>query len=813
MNKNRENKSPNVTSDSDIKDHVGIEANYLSQLEIKNIPFGILILHGPNYVISFVNPVVLAIWGRKKEEVINKPLHIALPELKGQGFKKLLDRVYKSGIPFFGNNVPARLIKNRKPETVYFDFVYNPIRDENKKITGVFVTAIDTTNQVLANTEAEINRKRLYDLFMQAPAMIAITRGPNLVFELANPIYLKVVGKTKDIIGKGVFEVFPEIKGQPIEKILYDVAKKGKPFIGNEIKIQLDTNNDGKLEDHYFNFVYQPTYDINGKPDGVMTHAVEISDLVNARKKAEEEEIRFKTLIEKSTDAIQLVSPEGKILYSSYSIKNVLGYTPEELSGQGVAPYLHPDDILYFNKQLQKLLKKPLSQITLEYRVKHKDGSWAWLETIGVNHLNTPNINALVGTFRNITNRKVIEARDKFLAEVSNLLGKTINYEETLKSLWKLIVPYMADYCRIVVLDENKKIKEIAVNHLHQNKIQLVKDLYEEYKENTTTSGVGHILMTGKSEIMSKLTQDNLKNASPAILKIIKKLNLQSYMGVPMKIGSNVIGVITFSSTNVDRIYTKEDLAVAEELANRAALAIENARLYSEAQKAIKLRDEFISVASHELKTPVTSLKLYEQVISQTLSKEGHTELLRYIHKMDDQINKLNILIGDLLDISKIVNGKLEFNFDKFDLNETILEAVDTLQPSSKNHKLIIEGKIKKRVYGDKYRIYQVITNLLTNAIKYSPNADKVIIKLVTEKNFAEVTVKDFGIGIEKQHFQHLFEQFYRVSSTKEKTFPGLGMGLYIVKQIIDRHHGQMNVVSNKGKGSEFSFKIPLDKK
>jgi PAS domain S-box-containing protein len=788
----------------------GIEAHYLSQLEVETIPVGILILHGPDYIISFVNPIILTLWGRTKKQVINKPLEEALPEIKGQGFKELLDGVFTTGIPYFGNNVSAVLIKKKKKETVYFNFVYNPIRDTSGHITGIFVTAVDTTPQITAQEQAEIDRARLTDLFMQAPAMIAISRGPKLVFELANPVYLRIVGKTNSIIGKGVFEVFPEAKGQPIEKIILDVYNTGKPFYGNEVLVKLDTDNDGKSEDLYFNFVYQPTRDAKGVVDGVMTHAVEVSDIVKARKRAEEGEVRFKTLFENSTDAIQLVSPDGTILYTSSSIKNVLGYTAEELNGQGIGPFMHPDDLSYFTEKFQELIQQPGGQVVLEYRVRHKDGSWAWVETTGVNHLHTPHVAALVGTFRNITQRKKREERQVFLEKVSTILNETIDYEVTLNNVGKFIVPYLADFCRIVLMDGEKHIKEIAINTIEATKQPLIAKFYHAFNRNAH-SGVGHILKTGKTELISEITPETLIGATPQILRIVKKLNLYSYMGVPMKIGSQVVGVITFSSTNKDRTYTTEDVHIAEELATRAALAIENARLYTEAQKAISLRDEFISVASHELKTPVTSLKLYEQALSKQLSLRGETDILKYFTKMDDQINKLTMLIGDLLNVSKLVHGKLEFTMEAFSLEDIIAEAVETLKEMTKKHRLVVKGKIGKNVYGDRYRIYQVVTNLLSNAIKYSPKADQVIITLSAKKAYAQVTVKDFGIGIDQEHIANLFEQFYRVTSPTEKTFPGLGMGLFIAKQIIERHNGKMTVVSSKGNGSEFSFTIPYE--
>lgn len=359
------------------------------------------------------------------------------------------------------------------------------------------------------------------------------------------------------------------------------------------------------------------------------------------RKKVQESEERFRTLIEQSTDAIQLVSPEGEILYSTDSIKNVLGYTPEELKGEVVTPFLHPDDTDYFFEKFSQLLKEPGGHITLEYRVKHKDGSWVWLETTGVNHLQTPTIQALVGTFRNITERKKAE---------------------------------------------------------------------------------------------------------------------------------------------------------------------------EERQRLERQKDEFIGIASHELKTPVTSIKAYGQVLQATFSKKGDLKAVEQLRKMDAQINKLNNLIGDLLDVTKIQSGRLEFHEEYFDFNELVTEIIGELQLTSTKHEIVTKLGKTKSIFADRERIGQVLTNLITNAIKYSPHAKKIIVTTEYSRDEMTLCVQDYGVGIPKDKQEKVFEQFFRVSGPTESTFPGLGLGLYVSSEIIKREGGRIWVESNEGKGSTFCFCLPLKK-
>jgi PAS domain S-box-containing protein len=222
-------------------------------------------------------------------------------------------------------------------------------------------------------------------------------------------------------------------------------------------------------------------------------------------------------------------------------------------------------------------------------------------------------------------------------------------------------------------------------------------------------------------------------------------------------------------------------------------------------------KDDFLGIASHELKTPVTSIKAYAQVLGAMLTKEGEHKKAAMVIRMDAQVNRLTNLIGDLLDVTKINSGRLQFNKTWFDFNQVIKETVDDLQHTTQKHKLIADFAAIGQIFSDKDRISQVITNLITNAIKYSPHTDKIVINTFFKNNEAIVCVQDFGIGIPEDKKERVFEQFYRVSGNKQHTFPGLGLGLYISSEIIKREGGRMWVNSIEGKGSTFCFALPVE--
>ncbi len=223
-------------------------------------------------------------------------------------------------------------------------------------------------------------------------------------------------------------------------------------------------------------------------------------------------------------------------------------------------------------------------------------------------------------------------------------------------------------------------------------------------------------------------------------------------------------------------------------------------------------KDNFISIASHELRTPITVLRGFTQILIRKLSQQGVEQSLGMLQKMDAQISRLVKLIDELLDASKIQAGRLEYEAEPIDLDPFVHETVDVLQASSPTHILRISGTTDAIILGDKDRLGQVLINLITNAIKYSPQAKSVDILLSTSEKAALIRIRDYGIGIAPSHQQFIFDRFYRAHDSSKKTFRGLGMGLYIAHEIVKRHGGDLTVESEEGKGTTFTLSLPLNK-
>lgn len=465
----------------------------------------------------------------------------------------------------------------------------------------------------------------------------------------------------------------------------------------------------------------------------------------------------FQSLIEHSVDAIALVDSQGKLLYLSPSIQRVSGYAAEELLGRMSLDFVHPDDQEKTMAVLGAVVQQPGASLTVEYRLRHKDGSWRWMEATATNMLHDPQIGAIIGNFHDITERKradeairASEAKFRGFFD-SNIIGAFVSTFDGLYLEANDLFLDMIGYTR----------EDLLAGKIHRDTLTPPAFAYVSQQAVHDLREVGF--------------------THPYEKEYLRK------DGTPLPI-----------LVAVSRIDPAQDICVGFVLDRSEAKALE------------RRRDEFISMASHELKTPVTSLIGYTQLLRSRFEKRGDEDSVHMLTRMERQLHRLTKLINDLLDVPRVQTGQLAYREEYFDLQTLVQEAVENMQEVTKSHRLLLEGQVRAPVFGDRDRIGQVLTNLLINAIKYSPGADTVLIRITTEQSRAIVSVQDFGIGIAEAHHKHLFERFYRASDAEINTYPGLGIGLYISQEIIKRHHGELWFESYKGAGSTFSFALPL---
>jgi signal transduction histidine kinase len=323
-------------------------------------------------------------------------------------------------------------------------------------------------------------------------------------------------------------------------------------------------------------------------------------------------------------------------------------------------------------------------------------------------------------------------------------------------------------------------------------------------------TAVFHPTFTGEGIVrIDDITKDPRYGKNPPHYGMPKgHLPVASYLAVPVisKSGS-VLGGLFFGHPEPARFSADHEQLISA-IAAQTAVALDNAKLYEEIKLLNAKKDEFIGLASHELKTPVTSVSGYLQIIEQSFANEDRNKI--FISKARSQVNKLAALISDLLDVSKIQTGKLPLSYSAFDLAGLLKEVTEVMQQTNPLHQIILNcDEANLTIEADYQRIEQVLINLISNAVKYSPDADRVIVSACAAGDKVRVSIQDFGIGIEPEQQKRIFSRFFRVENLAAH-MSGLGIGLYISQEIVKRHHGKLWVKSAAGKGSTFLFEVPV---
>jgi PAS domain S-box-containing protein len=518
-------------------------------------------------------------------------------------------------------------------------------------------------------------------------------------------------------------------------------------------------------------------------------------------------------------DAIPLLAwtakPNGELDYFNQRWYGYTGQSENQTLGTGWQMALHRDDFQYYLDSWYQAVHTG-QPYEIEYRWKRADGVYRWHLGRALPVRNEQgDIAYWVGTATDIEEQKQAEAQQRLLAEASVLLVSSLDYELMLTQLTRLMVPRLADWCAIHILEEGI-IRRLAFTHSDPAKQALVDDRPERYPLNPNARHiVSHVLRSSEPEIYSAVPDALLIEAArdQEHLQTLRALAFRSYMCLPMVARGHTLGTITLATGESGRRYSQAELAFGEDLASRAAIALDNARLYHDAQAAVRARDQFLSIASHELKTPVTSLLGYVELLQRRAARSSDmTERdQRAIRVIGEQAARLNKLIGALLNLSRIETGQLSIERGLVDLNALARRLVEETQPTTDRHIITFSGADQPiMLLGDELRLEQVIQNLIQNAIKYSPNAGPIYIQVERREDLACIMVKDQGIGIPQAGMLHLFKRFYRGSNADERHISGMGIGLYVVKEIVELHGGTVEVTSKEGEGSCFTVCLPL---
>ena len=401
-----------------------------------------------------------------------------------------------------------------------------------------------------------------------------------------------------------------------------------------------------------------------------------------------------------------------------------------------------------------------------------------------------------------------------FLAEATSTLAAQLDYDATIQRLARLAVPRLADLCTIHMLDDNGALRQLAVAHSDPAVEALMWELDQAHpRDFDTLVGLVLVAHTGAPELVTEIDDARLLHfaRAPERLAMLRRLHMISSLCLPLVARGRTLGAISFIMAESGRHYREGETQLAEELARRAALAVDNARLYRDAQEALRTRDQFLSVAAHELRTPLTALSGSTQLFARRARRDGTLNQRddRSIQLILSQAERLNRLIASLLDLSRIQLGVFSLDAADLDLNALVRRVVEEYLPLLDTHSIIVQGEADAlMVRGDELRLDQVFQNLIQNAVKYSPGGGDVTVQLAAEESWAHVSVRDTGVGIPADALPHLFQRFYRAPNATEQS--GLGIGLHVVQEVVSLHGGAVRVASQEGAGSTFTVQLPL---
>jgi signal transduction histidine kinase len=402
-----------------------------------------------------------------------------------------------------------------------------------------------------------------------------------------------------------------------------------------------------------------------------------------------------------------------------------------------------------------------------------------------------------------------------FLDRAARLLRTSVDSQSAVAQAVRLAVPFLADCCAVNVVAGDHTFRCEAAAHADPAKEDMLRVLQNRFPlDPSRVHYLRPALHTGQPVLLPEVTEELLEGVAPdpEHRNMLRHIGIRSAMVVPLVVPGRIRGTVMFVRGESGRRCEDRDLAVAQELATHIANAVENGRLDEEVQQALAARDEFLSLAAHELRSPLATLVGYLRLLEQ---RGAPLEALPQLdpatpHIMAAQAERLNRLLDALLDLARIQSGQLPFQTEPVDLITVIGRVVERLEAGPQQRVVWQHEEGPLTVSGDVVHLEQVVYNLVDNALKYSPASGRVTVWAGRERAQAVLVVRDEGIGIPKADQAHLFQRFYRAGNASTYTAGGLGIGLYLAGEIVRHHGGQITVQSTEGQGSTFTVRLPL---
>jgi len=526
-------------------------------------------------------------------------------------------------------------------------------------------------------------------------------------------------------------------------------------------------------------------------------------------------EAKLAGILSMAVDAVITVDETMHIAMYNAGAERIFGWSPNEILGR-------PIELL-----LPRRFREAHRQHTREFQAatdttrkmgarlpaiygRRKDGE-EFLADAAISKLNIDGSWLFTVFLRDISEQKRVEREKAFLAEVSAVLSGTLDNDLKLGNIARLAMGDFADFCVIEFLDERGEQRRLEVSSAEPEKTAAAMALKLFPLDRTRPHLSSVVLQSSQSQLVTEVSPALLRSVAPRAphLRLYESMGLRSLIGVPLLVGGRLLGALIVATSRPDRQFDEADLHLLTEVGQRAALALESARLYRVAQRAIQVRDDVLGVVAHDLRNPLGTI-LMQTDLMQRKGAEPDRRARRPGDVIDRAARRMNRLIQDLLDITSIDAGHLSIERTGVVVRQVMSDLLDTQQPLAASRSLELRRDataIDLEIWADRERLFQVLENLVGNAIKFTPAGGTITVGARRQGVNALLWVSDTGAGIEASDLSHLFDRFWQVKKSARR---GAGLGLAIVKGLVESHGGRIWVESVLGQGSTFYFTIPI---
>ncbi|MDY7231353.1 GAF domain-containing protein [Hyalangium rubrum] len=678
-------------------------------------------------------------------------------------------------------------------------------------------------------SEVEAQRARLEDLVMRVPAVMSVTRGAEHRFVLCNPRHRQLMGG-RDLTGLTVREALPEMAGQGFFELMDRVYTSGEPFIGKEVPLRFNGQPSDVLPETFFDFVYQPLRDAEGKVEGIASFAFDVTDQVLGRRTVEEllrdmarSEERFRAFLTATSEIIWDMPPSGVFDSDQPGWRAFTGQRREALLGWGWLQAVHPEDRDLIERAWRESVRAGAS-LQSEVRLRRQDGVYRHMQMRAVPVLELDGtVREWVGIHRDVTRQH------EDAAERERLLAQEQRHRTQLEGLAKasLAIGQAASLDAVLqvtteqaraLIGAHQSVTSLTTSEDGTQTINSV-SLSDKYRAwngyAVPPNGAGIYMEVCRTNRSLRMTQEELE-AHPKWrgfgAHAAEHPPMRGWLAVPL-IGRNGrnLGLIQLSD-RYEGEFNAEDEAILVQLARLSSVAIENARLMAESQAANRAKDEFLAVMSHELRTPLTAVLGWTQMLRSRKDDSAVRE--KGLEVIERNARSLAQLIEDVLDVSRILTGKLTLHRKAVELAGVVQAAVEVVRPRADQKEVSLSVEVAPGVglvTGDPGRLQQVFWNLLANAVKFTQEGGRVEVRVERGEGEWRVRVRDTGQGIRPEALPHLFERFWQADGSSTREHGGLGLGLAIVRHLVELHGGSVEAQSpGPGQGSTFTVRLPV---